>query len=127
MISALKIFFSKRNGFAVASLFLFCFSASAFLPNGKIQNYSFREQSKNLNYEIIGDIGFVSHMNGIFSAEKAVIKIYSRSDKNLKPLKTIQCDEITYELNSGYIGCIQDSKYLSLDLKKDKFPDLAAR
>lgn len=120
MIYALKIFFSKRNWFAVASLFLFCFSASAFLPNGKIQNYSFKEQSKNFNYEITGNVGFVSHMNGIFSAEKASIKIYSRANKSLEPFKVIQCDEVTYELNNGYLGCTQTFKYISIDMKTEK-------
>jgi hypothetical protein len=119
-----KIFLIKSRLAIASLLFLFLsINAVAFLPNGKMQNYSFKEQTAVHNYIISGPIGYVSIVNNLFSAEKAVIKVYDRSSQNLNESsfkKEILCNELTYELNNSYILCIQDSKYLSIDLKNDK-------
>lgn len=99
-------------------LFLFISAkAFAFLPGGKLENYSFKEQSTSRNYQVSGQVGFVSQLNHIFSAENATITIFNRSTNQVE--KQIVCSEITYELDNSYIQCVQGSKYLSLNLKVD--------
>lgn len=99
-------------------------NAQAFLPNGKMTTYSFKEQSEKYSYKISGHIGYVSHLNNIFSAEKATVSIYQKfgSPAGVEKAKIeIQCDELTFELNNAYIGCVQSDKYVSFDLKTDKW------
>ncbi len=91
--------------------------ALAYLPGGKLENYSLKEQSNSRNYHISGAVGFVSSLNHIFSAENARIVIYNRADNTID--KEMFCNEMTYELDNSYVICIQGSKYLSLDLKVD--------
>jgi len=120
------IFSSIKSKLVKTSLLLVFVSANAqaFLPNGKMTTYSFKEQSEKYNYKISGQIGYVSHLNNIFSAEKATVSIYKKfglpaEQENSKI--EIQCDEITFELNNNYIGCVQSGKYVSFDLKTDKW------
>lgn len=125
MIYFIKKLLMKKNGFAIASLFLFSFKAYAYLPNGKIIDFNFKEQTNVFNYEISGPVGYVSHLNEVFSAEQAVIKIYKHAaDLSrlvvLNESHIINCQEITFELNNGYIMCIQANGYTSINLKTDK-------
>lgn len=105
--------------FAKAYLLMFLISAKAFafLPGGKIETYSFKEQSNLHNYRISGALGFVSHLKPIFSGENATIVIYNRNTNEIE--KELHCDEITYELDNSYIQCAQGLKYISLNMKVD--------
>ena len=98
-------------------LFLISTKALAFLPGGKLEKFSFKEQSRSRNYIISGELGFVSHVNQIFSAEMAVIIIQHRATNEME--RELHCDELTYELGHSYISCLQGTKYLSLNLKLD--------
>ena len=91
--------------------------AFAFLPGGKMENYSFREQSKTHQYRITGAAGYVSLLNQIFSAENAVVVVHNRTTNSIE--KELHCDEITYELNNSYLSCTQGSKYLSFNLETE--------
>lgn len=95
-------------------------SAQAFLPNGKMTTYSFKEQSRLYNYKISGSVGYISHLNDIFSAENAKIIVSVRSESETSK-KEIICDELTYELKNAYIICLQGSEHMTLDLKTDKW------
>ena len=102
-----------------AFLFLVLISvkAFAFLPGGKMENYSFHEQSKTHQYRITGAAGYVSHLNQIFSAENVVVVVQNRMTNTIE--KELRCDEITFELNTSYLSCTQGLKYLSFNLETE--------
>jgi hypothetical protein len=116
---SVNLFSLLKSRSAKAGLLLFFFSMKtlAFLPGGKLENYSFKEQSALHNYKILGSVGFVSQLNHIFSAENATIVISSRNNNEIQ--KELHCDEITYELDNSYLHCAQGLKYLSFNLEVD--------
>ncbi len=117
----LRPFLITKRRLALASLLLFSQYSLAFLPNGKMMDFSIREQTSLYNYKITGDIGYVSHLSHIFSAEKTKLVIQS---KNSDKTREINCDEMTLELKNSYILCTQGSQYISLNLKTDKISNI---